>query len=208
MSEAVAYTTGLLLELFSEDEQKLLRKFSKLILQDKPDLTEIWEYDKKLGGLGGYAMPSNPTRNPFNTWGKDRNLFRSVQYAKSGFVYYPHIPRNMIVDAGRSLEWTCKYMLDHYSVISRIKNHEMLGKSLERLHKKQIIDQELYEQCKLLGAMHNAAKHKISDDQDRTFSTLDGVVAYFALRKIHNKLLSVILHESLGREYVIYNDMV
>lgn len=201
-----ATTYELLADLFTKQETTLLRGFAKEILKEKPNFLPIWEYDQALGGLGGYAMPSNPVKNPFNTWGKERNLFRSVQYAKSGLVYYPHIPRNMIVDAGRSLEWTCKYLLDHFSIISRLSNKEMLGKSLERLHRKKIIDQETYETCKLLGRLHNVAKHEMREDRSRTFTTFDGVVAYFSLRKIHNRLLDIISHPSRQSEYLIYDE--
>lgn len=201
-----AITYELLADMFTEQETALLRDFAVEILRDEPDLLPIWKYDKTLGGLGGYAMPSNPIKNPFNTWGKDRNLFRSVQYVKSGFVYYPHIPRNMIVDAGRSLEWTCKYLLDHFSVISRLSNNEMLGKSLERLYRKKIIDHETYETCRLLGRLHNIAKHEMREDRSRSFTTLDGVVAYFSLRKIHNRLLDIISHPSRQSEYLIHDE--
>ena len=33
---------------------------------DKNAQREIWKYDQKIGGYGGYAAPLNPTINPFN----------------------------------------------------------------------------------------------------------------------------------------------
>ena len=110
----------------------------------------------------------------------------------------------MIADAGISLEWTCKYVLDSKKIIPRINNHEMLGRNLARMRKSRIINQGVYEECRLLGKIYNIAKHEISDHLPRTFDVLDGVVAYFSLRKMHNKLLDTIKHDSRSKEYAIY----
>lgn len=199
-------TSQLTNDLFSGKESNLLSEFTKLLLTEQSALEKIWQYDRSLGGLGGYAMPSNPVRNPFNTWGQERNLFRSVQYAKSGFIYYPHIPRNMIIDAGRSLEFTCKYILDKYSIISRFRNSDMLGKNLNHMYRKGLISDELLENCRLLASLYNIAKHEMTEERDRTFSTFDGVVAYFSLRKLHNRLLESIDHPRAREVYEIYID--
>lgn len=192
--------------LFCDEEIDLLIEFSELLQTEQPSLERIWEYDKSLAGLGGYAMPSNPVRNPFNTWGQERNLFRSVQYAKSGLVYYPHIPRNIITDAGRSLEFICKYILDKHSFISRFHNSDMLGKNLNHIYKKGLISDTLLEDCRLLASLYNIAKHEMTEERSRTFSTLDGVVAYFSLRKLHNRLLESIDHPRAKDVYEIYVD--
>ena len=199
-------TSQLLDSLFSDEEAGLLIGFSQLLQADHPSLEEIWQYDQSLGGLGGYAMPSNPVHNPFNTWGQERNLFRSVQYAKSGFVYYPHMPRNMIIDAGRSLEFTCKYILDKYSIISRFRNSDMLGRNLSHMYRKGLLSDETLEDCRLLGSLYNIAKHEMTEERNRTFSTLDGVVAYFSLRKLHNRLLKSIDHPRAREVHGIYRD--
>lgn len=202
-------TLQLLDNLFSDEEGNLLIGFSQLLQADHLSLEEIWRYDQSLGGLGGYAMPSDPVRNPFNTWGAERNLFRSVQYAKSGFVYYPHMPRNMIIDTGRSLEFTCKYILDKYSIVSRFRNSDMLGRNLNHMYRKGLISDELLENCRLLASLYNIAKHEMTEERDRMFSTLDGVVAYFSLRKLHNRLLESIDHPKAKEVYEIYaNDRV
>lgn len=206
MSEASEITNELLVRLFSESERGLIKNFADRIQKIGRAPNDMWEYDKSLGGWGGYAMPTNPTVNLFNRLGGERNLFRSVQYAKSGFLYYTHIPRHIISDAGRSLEWTCKYLLDRFSIVSRLSNNEMLGRSLERLHRKKIISDDLYKSCRLLGGMYNIAKHHISEDDDRTFDIKDGVVAYFTLRKVHNQMLDIIRHPSRSRVYEIYVD--
>lgn len=201
-------TLQLLMELFSKEERKKIRSFATRITSKDSKLVydEMWQYDQSLGGLGGFAMPSDPVVNPFNTWGKDRNLFRSIQYAKASLVLNPGYPRGVIVDVGRSLEITAKYIVDHRSILSRLSNKEMLGKNLQRLYKDNVIDEDLYESCRHLADLTNIAKHEISDEMDRTFDVIDGIVAYFAMRKIHNKLLAIIDHRSVQQEYAPWVD--
>ena len=53
---------------YNETDKKLFEKFAKIIKRDyenKETQRLIWEYDQKIGGLGGYAAPLNPTINPF-----------------------------------------------------------------------------------------------------------------------------------------------
>lgn len=204
-----AYSHFLISDLFNDEEVDMLKMFcNKLAKSYSPalDLDEIWEYDQFLGGLGGYAMPSNPVINPFNTWGAERNLFRSVQYAKSSIVHNPTYPRSVIVDVGRSLEITCKYILDQRSILSRLQNKMMLGKNLDLLRRKDVISEELYVCCKSLASLTNIAKHEINENTDRTFEIIDGLIAYFSLRKIHNSLLGIIDHDSMRVGYAIYKD--
>lgn len=112
----------------------------------------------------------------------------------------------MIIDAGRSLEFTCKYILDKYSIVSRFRNSDMLGKNLNHMYRKGLISDELLESCRLLASLYNMAKHEMTEERDRTFSTLDGVVAYFSLRKLHNRLLESIDHPRAREAYEIYID--
>lgn len=201
-------TKQLLARLFDNNEIQQLKKFSKLLEKSNhgDQFDEIWHYDQSLGGLGGFAMPSNPVVNPFNTWGGDRNLFRSVQYARSSISIHPTYPRGYIVDVGRSLEITAKYIVDYYSILSRLKNKEMLGKNLKRLYNKKIIDDEFYETCRLLANLTNLAKHEIREEKPKSFSILDGLVAYFSMRKIHNRLLATIDHRSMHETYLPWVD--
>jgi len=201
-------TVELLYRLFTDDEARQLKKFSEQLKRDgrKEVFNEIWLYDQSLGGLGAFAMPSDPTVNPFNTWGQDRNLFRSIQYAKASIVHNPTYPRGYIVDVGRSLEITSKYILDRYSIISRLQNKEMLGKSLLRLHNKKIIGDELYENCRLMANLYNLAKHGMREDSPHSFSLLDGLVAFFSMRKIHNQLMVIIDHRSMHQAYAPWAD--
>lgn len=201
-------TRRLLLELFSKEETKKIQSFAAGIRGKDSESVydEMWRYDQLLGGLGGFAMPSDPVVNPFNTWGNDRNLFRSIQYAKSSLVLNPGYPRGVIVDVGRSLEITAKYVVDQRSILSRLSNKEMLGKNLQRLYKNNIIDEDFYESCRHLADLTNIAKHEINDDKDRTFAVIDGIVAYFAMRKIHNKLLAIIDHRSMHQKYAPWVD--
>ncbi len=206
MTTADNITSQLLARLFTHVEAQRLKSLAKLLEKAKPGEPdgEIWEFDQSLGGLGGFAMPADPTVNPFNTWGKDRNIFRSIQYAKSSLTYNPTYPRSVIVDVGRVLEIMAKYMNDHYSIISRLQNNYMLGKNLRYLHDKKVIDDELYDTCRALADLTNLAKHEISVENSRSFSSLDGLVAYFSMRKINNQLLTIIEHPRMKDTYLPY----
>lgn len=55
-----AETRVILNNTFSENDKKEFKKFSKIIqnkYMDKNAQREIWEYDQKIGGFGGYVAP-------------------------------------------------------------------------------------------------------------------------------------------------------
>ena len=67
MYEPHPASSQLLVRLFDSKEFDLLKGFARLLSENTSKLDAIWNYDQSLGGLGGYAMPSNPVINPFNT---------------------------------------------------------------------------------------------------------------------------------------------
>ena len=208
MDEPHFYSKNLLGALFSDEEKKLLGDFEIALRKGtRKDLEMLWEYDKSLGGLGGYAMPSNPVNNPFNTWGEERNVFRSVQYAKFDLLITGVArARHTVFASGESLELTGKYLLDKRSVISRHKNNMMYGRIYEKLFNKNMIDSDSYRLCMVFGKLYNVSKHNISEEHDRTFVPADSIIAYFSLRKLHNNLLATVGHPSLQKSYEIYQD--
>ena len=102
---------------------------------DKNDQREIWEYNQKLGGFGGYAAPLNPTINPFNHLGDYRNVFRSLQYARSD-MYYCNRARHIIIDAALHVETLVKIILSKHKLFKFIYNRRELGKTLNNYIKK------------------------------------------------------------------------
>ena len=123
---------------FSENDKKEFKKFSKIIqnkYMDKNSQREIWEYDQKLGGFGGYAAPLNPTINPFNHLGDYRNVFRSLQYARSD-MYYCNRARHIIIDAALHVETLVKIILSKHKLFKFIYNRRELGKTLNNYIKK------------------------------------------------------------------------
>ena len=91
---------------YTKEEIMLFKKFAKIIdkeYMNKEKQREIWEFDQKIGGFGGYAAPLNPTVNPFNRLGDYRNVFRSLQYARSD-MYYCNRARHIIIDAALHVE--------------------------------------------------------------------------------------------------------
>lgn len=98
---------------YTKEDKKLFCRFAKIIENDyknKETQREIWEYDRVIGGLGGYAAPLNPTRNPFNSWGDYRNVFRSLQYARSDMFCCTR-PRFVIISAALHIETLVKLLL-------------------------------------------------------------------------------------------------
>lgn len=54
---------------YTKEEITLFKKFTKIIdneYMNKEKRRVVWEFDQKIGGLGGYAAPLNPTVNQFS----------------------------------------------------------------------------------------------------------------------------------------------
>ena len=154
-----AETRVILNNSFSEKDKKNFKKFSMIIQKqymDKNAQREIWEYDQKLGGFGGYAAPLNPTINPFNHLGDYRNVFRSLQYARSD-MYYCNRTRHIIIDAALHVETLVKIILSKHKLFKFIYNRRELGKNIEQLYKENIISYELYERLNDLKEVLNYA---------------------------------------------------
>lgn len=133
-----AETRVILNNSFSEKDKKDFKKFSMIIQKqymDKNAQREIWEYNQKLGGFGGYAAPLNPTINPFNHLGDYRNVFRSLQYARSD-MYYCNRARHIIIDAALHVETLVKIILSKHKLFKFIYNRRELGKTLNNYIKK------------------------------------------------------------------------
>lgn len=203
-----AETRVILNNSFSENDKKEFKKFSKIIqnkYMDKNSQREIWEYDQKLGGFGGYAAPLNPTINPFNHLGDYRNVFRSLQYARSD-MYYCNRARHIIIDTALHVETLVKIILSKHKLFKFIYNRRELGKNIEQLYKENIISYELYERLNDLKKVLNYAKHDTDPNEQNTFDSEDAIVFYFEVRKIGNELLKIINHSTCNKTYEINED--
>lgn len=200
-----AETRTILNNSFSNEEKILFKSFSNIIknkYKDNDAQRIIWEYDQKIGGLGGYAAPLDPTINPFNHLGDYRNVFRSLQYARSD-MYYCTRPRHIIQDAALHIETLVKLLVSHNKILKFIYNKRELGKNIEELYIKNIIGNELYEQLNDLKKILNYAKHDTDPKRENTFNYEDAIIFYFEVRKVGNELLKMLKHPSYNKIFEI-----
>ena len=190
---------------FSDNDKTLFKKFSKIIKEnymDKDAQRCIWEYDQEIGGFGGYAAPLDPTVNPFNHLGDYRNVFRSLQYARSD-MYYCIRARHIIVDTALHVETLVKLVLSKHKLFKFIYNKRELGRNIEQLYNEGIIDNDLYERLNDLRRVLNYAKHDTDSKKKYTFDSEDAIVFYFESRKVGNELLKILNHSSCNKKFII-----
>ncbi len=198
-------TATIIDKYYSKTEAKLFEKFGHIIEKNYKDViaqTEIWKYDQLLGGLGGYATPLNITINPFNNWGNYRNVFRSLQYARSG-MFLCDRPRHIIQDAGLHIETIVKLILSNRRILGFMRNRSELGKNIDKLYKNNLIEKELYDRLYYWKKLYNCAKHDTDPNKARTFDGKDAILFYFESRIIGNKLLKKLSHHTCGHIYDI-----
>lgn len=190
---------------YDTETRKVFSKFAKIIekeYQNKESQREIWKYDQSIGGLGGYAAPLNPTANPFNSWGDYRNVFRSLQYARSDMFYCTR-PRHIIIDTALHIETLVKLVVSNNKLLKFIYNHRELGKNISQLYNENIINDELYGRLDYLRKLLNYAKHDTDPNRDNTFDCEDAIIFYFECRHVGNKLLKLLNHETCNQIYEI-----
>lgn len=163
---------------------------------------KIWKYDQSLKGFGGYACPLDVKINPFNNLDEYRNVFRSIQYARNN-MFIGSRPRFVITDSGLHIESLIKILVSKNSKITFIKNRQMLGKNIIFLFNKDILNETIYNKIKHLISLYNLAKHDTDSKNNITFDYDDGVIFYFACRKIGNELLKIINHKSSNKTFEI-----
>lgn len=193
---------------YNDTDKKIFERFAKIIKKDyqnKETQREIWEYDQKLGGLGGYAAPLNPTINPFNRLGEYRNVFRSLQYARSD-MYYCNRARHIIIDAALHVETLTKLTLSKNKIIKFIYNKREFGRNIEQLYNERIIDDDLYARLNNLRRLLNYAKHDTDPNKGNTFDSEDAVIFYFETRNVGNELIKILKHPTWGIIYDINED--
>ena len=190
---------------FTKKEQKLLKLFSKIIEKDYQNFDsqrKIWEYDKSIGGFGGFSAPLNPTFNPFNKLGDYRNVFRSLQYARTD-MFYCNRPRNIILDTSLHVECLVKLLLSKNKIFCFIYNKREFGKNIDQLYRKKLIDGDLFDKLNKIRKIMNLAKHDTDPVKNITFNGEDAIIFYFEVRKVGLILLNKLNHPSCNIDYEI-----
>jgi len=198
MKNALPETLFIYMKLLNNEQKKQIDLFLKEInvKEEKYNTESLWLMDQQIGGIGGYCMPSDPTVNPFPK-GLERELFRSLQYARSEIDYCDiRIHSRYVVHySGMHLEAVLKLFLKNKKVKRWliIKNFT-LGKATHEITKMNLIDEEITEALFKFIVLYNKAKHEVNmaSDRLRLFSSSDAVVSYFAARIIGQSILAEI----------------
>ena len=198
-------TKNILINSFSENDKEQFKQFASIIENNREDISMheiIWKYDQKLGGYGGYAAPLSPVINPFNHFGDYRNVYRSLQYGRSN-MFIKTRPRHIIVDTAVHIETLVKLILSGGKRINFWYSRRELGKNIEDLKKKNIINNKLYERLIRLKRILNLAKHDTDPNNNITFDYEDAIVFYFETRKIGKKLMDILYKDKNVIDYDI-----
>jgi hypothetical protein len=149
----------------------------------------IWITDQKLGGMGAYAMPSSPTKNPF-PGGEQRSLYRPLQYARSSIDICDVrlFARNVIENSGMHLEAVCRKYIDNRPEFMKrfVPKQTTLGKATSIIEKNSSIDRKYVDAMYQFVKIYNLSKHEINQDESRVrmFNAKDAIVSYFVVRII------------------------
>lgn len=191
--------------MFNQEQITDFYKFADIIENHTRSVEKqmrIWEFDQEIGGLGGYACPLNPVINPFNAYGDFRNVFRSLQYARSD-MYYGSRPRHIILSAGLHLESVVKVVKKQKIPGIKLWDRDMIGKNVNLLVKHELINCDEGHLIRALIIVYNMAKHDTDESRSSTFDYMDSISFYFGVRIIGNRLLRIIDHESCDAAYDI-----
>jgi hypothetical protein len=189
----------LLNALLTKTQKEIVEKAMQEI-KENPESYNIdffWGLDASIGGVGGYCMPFDVTRNPFPT-GIGRSLFRPLQYAASdiemGKDIYFHA-RHVVQDAGLHLEMVTGFVLwktsNRIGKISLPFKKWTLGQSISELEKRKVLPQHLIGPLNLFKELYNKSKHDVNQDEERErlFSPADALIAYISARILGKELL-------------------
>jgi len=213
VSDALPETKRICEQLLSHEQQHEVQAFLReLELKQgnyKADI--LWKMDQKIGGIGGYCMPSHPTMNPF-PGGPNRELFRPLQYARSRIDICDiriH-SREVVQYSGMHLEAVSRFFLSRSKAISKWRLRKLtLGQAAHKISAMNIMDRKIGDALLTYVALYNRAKHEVNMDEERRylFSPLDAVVCYACARIIGQAMLTQLHYPPSSRVYDI-NDEV
>ncbi|SEV93472.1 hypothetical protein [[Clostridium] fimetarium] len=195
-------------KLFSNYQKKEIQDFlNEVYINDKYDCKRIWLMDQKIGGIGGYCMPSMPTINPFPA-GQERKLFRPLQYVRSEIEVcdIQMHPRYIVEMCGMHLEVVFRLLLERNQTFGNLRNfNSTLGKAVHKALQENYVDKDLSDILFSFISVFNKSKHEINMDEsrERLFTAADCIVAYFATRIIGQGILEGIGYQLSSRSYEI-----
>ncbi|MGB4660763.1 MAG: hypothetical protein WBI07_16450 [Mobilitalea sp.] len=170
----------------------------------------LWITDQKIGGIGAYAMPSNPVINTF-PGGVERSLYRPLQYARSDIDICDirmHA-RYVVQNCGMHLEVICRIILQRYKVLGDLRFHNTtLGKSIQLIKGLNIVENNIIVALDNFAKVYNLSKHEVNQDEtrDRLFNAYEAVTAYYCARVLGIHLLRKINYPNSSNIYKINND--
>lgn len=167
----------------------------------------LWEVDKEIGGIGGYCMPCDPTKNPF-PGGEYRELFRPLQYARSeiDITGVQLHSKYVVLNSGLHLESVVRVALKKYKFLGNIRfMNSTLGNATKKLSNVESIPKALIDNLFAFVKIYNKSKHEINQDEnrERLFMPEDAIISYLAARIIGYRLLEILDHDSIKSEYGI-----
>lgn len=187
-------TRDILNSFFSNEDEKRFEEFVNIIKnkpQDKEGHRIIWEYDQSIGGFGGYCAPLDININPYNRLNHERNVYRSLQYARID-MFMGVRPRHIIIDTALHVETLVKIVIASYKMyIHGSFNNREFGKNINYLKEIKYIDDALYKRLDTVRKLLNLAKHDTDSENDTTFDYMDSVVFYFECRMLGKILMSL-----------------
>lgn len=110
--------------VLDNDIQKCINDFISLEVEQKEkyETDKLWIVDQKIGGIGDYAMPSNPIVNPF-PGGIERSFYRPLQYARCNIDIRDirFRARYIVQSCCMYLETVCRLVLKRYKVFRDLR---------------------------------------------------------------------------------------
>lgn len=198
--------------LFSEVVKTGIEEFMSQNLDDSEFYytTEmLWKTDALIGGIGGYCMPADPTKNPFPA-GIERELYRPLQYARSDIDICDvrKFARYVVESVGMHLEAACRLLLKEKCSFGNLRFYNTtLGKAAHKIEQLGIFEKDVIDALYNFVTVYNKSKHEINQDETRTrmFNAYDAVVAYFAARVLGLAILQKVGREESFERYEINN---
>jgi len=181
--------------VLDKEIQKCITNFISLVIEtkEKYQADKRWIADQKIGGIGAYAMPSDPTLNPF-PGGLERSLYRPLQYARTDIDICDvrmHA-RYIVQDSGMHLETACRLVLSKYKVFGDLRfNNTTLGKATQQISALNVIDTNIILGLQNFVKIYNLSKHEVNQDdsRERLFNAYEAVTAYYSARVLGVYLL-------------------
>lgn len=188
--------THVLKSIFNEEQLNIINNIIKKIQKEGQEYRTIkfWEFDRTIGGIGGYCQGCDPANsNPFQGT-EYRNAYRCLQYIRADIdiLDVNYTARDIVVNCGHHFEESIKIYLKKNNKFKWIRvSRYPLGQLLKYVTDNKIFDEEITERLKLFVELYNISKHVIlsNNEIDRTFHADDAIICYFACRIVGKEIL-------------------